>query len=167
VEAATTAADTLKFPLSEPCGIVTVGGTVTAVAGLADTPITAPPAGAAAVSVRVHTETAGDAMDTGVQVNPLSPGWTVTVPPVLVAANTVPVAVAATLPVSCNADEESEVWLIGRVTVATTPLAMVELFNPHRMQVADPELLLQETCLFAAAAAGPAAIVAEPKSSVE
>jgi len=35
------------------------------------------------------------------------------------------------------------------------------------MHSADPALLLQEICLFAAVAAGPKAIVAEPKSTVE
>lgn len=41
------------------------------------------------------------------------------------------------------------------------------LFSPHRMQVADPAPPLQESCLLAAAAAGPAVMVAELKSAVE
>jgi hypothetical protein len=166
VEAATTAAVTLKVVLRAACGTVTKGS-VTAEGGFADTVIGAPPAGAAAVRVIVQEDAVGAAKDIGVHVNPLSPGWMVTAPPVVVVTRVVPVASAATPPVSCNWEEESEVWFRGRVTVATTPLAMVELLRPHRMHIAVPELLLQEICLLAAVAAGPAAIVGEPKSAVE
>ena len=44
---------------------------------------------------------------------------------------------------------------------------MVVLLSPQRMHVAEPAPLLQLSCLFAAVAAGPAVIVAEPKSTVE
>jgi len=51
--------------------------------------------------------------------------------------------------------------------VATTPLPMVELFMPSRMQLADPAAVVQAICLPAAVAAGPAAKVGVPKSVVE
>jgi hypothetical protein len=91
----------------------------------------------------------------------------VTVPAVPEVPNAVPDEPAAELLVKPTGEEASLVWLIGRVTVARTPLERVVLFNPHKMQVADPALLLHVSCLFAAVAAGPTAIVAVLKSTVE
>jgi hypothetical protein len=51
--------------------------------------------------------------------------------------------------------------------IARTPFAIVVSLSPHRMQVAWPVALLQDSCLLAAVAAGPAAIEAEAKSTVE
>jgi hypothetical protein len=56
---------------------------------------------------------------------------------------------------------------MGRVTVARTPLEMAVSLRSHITHVSDPVLLLQEICLFAAVAAGPAVMVGDPKSTVE
>jgi hypothetical protein len=157
---------TPNVPAWAPWGIVTDAGSVTAEAGLAVKAAAVPPAGAGAVSVIVQEEAAGAAKATGVQVNPLSPGWMVTVPPVAEVPSVEPDESAAELFASCNWEEESVVWLIGRLMVARTPVETVVSFSPHRMQVADPALALHESCLFADVVAGPAVIVAAPKSAV-
>jgi hypothetical protein len=69
----------------------------------------APPAGAAAVSVTVQDEVAGAAKETGIQVNPLSPGSIVTVPPVPEVPSIAPVELAAEALAISNWEEESEV----------------------------------------------------------
>jgi hypothetical protein len=66
----------------DPCGTVTVDGTVTT-AGDALIPMTAPPLGAGDVSVTVQVEPNNGVREVGVQVRPLMAGacWMVTVPP--------------------------------------------------------------------------------------
>jgi len=95
--------------LREPGATVTGVDSVTAEAGFAVTVMAAPPAGAAAVNVAVQEEVAGDAIETGLHVNPLSPGWIVTEAPVVEVASTAPVAAAAAPAVSCKAEDESVV----------------------------------------------------------
>ena len=54
-----------------------------------------------------------------------------------------------------------------RERVATVPFGMVAPFSPDTMHLKIPALLAQVTDLFAPVATGPAAIVADEKSTVE
>jgi hypothetical protein len=54
-----------------------------------------------------------------------------------------------------------------RDTVATIPFEIAEEFRPHRTQFEMPGTLLQETNLLAAVAIGPAATLANEKSTGE
>jgi hypothetical protein len=87
----------LNVPIEEPEETVTDAGTVAAEVRADVNVIVAPPAGATAVSVMVHTELAGAAKETGTHVNPLSPGSIVTVPPVVEVPNPAPDGSAAEL----------------------------------------------------------------------
>jgi hypothetical protein len=54
-----------------------------------------------------------------------------------------------------------------RVTVATTPFEIGVSFKPYKTQVAVPGVLVHDTVLFTAVAAGPASTLTDEKSAVE
>ena len=149
-----------------PCATVTLDGSL-APAGEELRATVAPPLGAADVKATVQVAVEGGVMDTELHENPFRPSWIiVTVPPVLDTDTDEAAALAPSSFVSCIDDEVSVVVPDSiRDTVATTPLSTAVVFSPHNTHVAEPALLLQESDLFAAA--GPAAIVADEKSTVE
>jgi hypothetical protein len=151
-----------------PCGMVTLDGSV-ASAGDELRAMVAPPLGAADVMATLQVAIDGGVMDTALQENPFRlSGKIVTVPPVVEIGTDDPTALAASLLMSCSDDELSVVELDNASrTEATTPPAIGVALGPDSTQVSEPGLLLQETDLFAVAAAGPAAIVADEKSRVE
>lgn len=151
-----------------PCEIATLDGN-TAPAGDELSVIMAPPGGAGDVKATLQVAVDGGVIDTELQENPsrLS-GKIVTVPPVVAVGSEEPEASAALLFTSCSGDDRSAVELDSPSnTEATMPLGIGAALGPDTTQVTEPELLLQKTVLFAAAAAGPAATVADEKSTVE
>ena len=112
---------------------------------------------------------AGGVIDTELHENPSSASAViVTVPPVVDAASIEPVVSTASGLESCN-DEDGSVVESNTAsdTVARTPVPIVVAFAPETTQTIEPADELQFTDLFAAVAAGPAAIVAEEKSVAE
>ncbi len=151
----------------DPCGTVTLAGTV-ATAGDALIATTAPPLGAAAVRLTVQVEPAEGLTEVGLQERLLRAAvWVmVTVPPDAEVAIAAPFKSAETPLASWTVEELSVVELArSRVTVATTSFEIDEVFSPQTMQVAVPEELVQESVLFTSPA--PEAKVVDVKSVVE
>jgi len=151
----------------DPCGTVTVAGTV-ATDGDALIAIVAPPLAAADDKVTVHVEPADGDSVVGVHERLLKAGVCriVTVPPLVVVGIAAPVEDADTPFVSVTDDDVSEVELArSNVTEATTLLGIDEVFRPQTRQVAVPVPLVQESVL--PVAPEPAATVADVKSVVE
>ncbi len=151
----------------EPCGTVTVAGTL-ATAGDALIAMAAPPLIAADVSVTVQVDPAAGVSDAGLHEIPLKRGVCriVTVPPLTDVDIPFPVESADIPPVSWTDEDVSRVEPDkARVTEATTLFGIAVESSPQTRQVAVPALLLQVSDLFAAA--GPGAKVADVKSAVE
>jgi hypothetical protein len=151
----------------EPCGIVTVAGTL-ARAGEALSAIVAPPLSAAEVTATVQVDPADGVSVVGVHEMALNTGvWRiVTVPPLAEVDIPVPAESAETPLVSWTDEDVSGVESAKvKVTEATTLFGIVVELRPHTKHVALPEPLLQESDLFAAA--DPAAKLADVKSVVE
>jgi len=152
----------------EPCGIVTLAGKL-APAGDELRATVIPALGAAEVMDTLHVAVEGGVMETELHVNPLRlSGNIVTVPPVADTGSDDPVASEESLFVSVSDDDVSVVELDNASDiVATTPVAMVVALEPDSTQTMEPAPALQESVLFAPVAAGPAASVADEKSTVE
>jgi hypothetical protein len=156
---------TVNIAEVEPCGIVTLDGSLVP-AGDELRVMIAPPLGAADDKATMQLAVDGGMRDTELHENPSRPtGTIVTVPPVVEIGSDDPVASDASLFVSCTDDDVSVVVLdTVSDTVATTPLS-IGASRPESTQIAEPALLLQDSDL--PAAAGPAATVADEKSTVE
>jgi hypothetical protein len=151
-----------------PCGIATLAGTVALVEDERRS-IATPAPGAADVKATLQVAVDGGVIDTESHQNPFRlSGKIVTVPPVVETGSDEPVASAAPLWASSSDDDVSVAELDNASsTDATTPLAIGVALGPDSTQIREPAVLLQDTYLFAAAAAGPAVTVAEEKSKVE
>jgi hypothetical protein len=151
----------------EPSGTVTLEGTFAA-AGDALSVIAAPPLSAAEVSATVQVDPAEGVSDVELHDMLLKRGvWRiVTVPPLAEVAIPAPAESAEMLLVSCTDEDVSGVESAKvKVSEATTLFGIVVELRPHTKHVAVPELLLQESDLFAAP--DPAAKLADLKSVVE
>jgi hypothetical protein len=148
----------------EPCGIVTLAGTLAA-EGDAPSAIVAAPLNAAEVSATVQVDPAGGVSDVGLHDKPLKTGvWRiVTVPPLAEVDIAAPAEFAEKPLVSWTDEDVSGVESAKvKVTEARTLFGIVVELRPHTKHVAVPEPLLQERDLFAAA--DPAAKLADVKS---
>jgi hypothetical protein len=152
----------------EPWGMVTVEGKLRS-AGAALRAMVAPELSAGAVNATVQVVPAGVVIVIGVHVKPFRPPWTiVTTPEVVETGSDTAVGPAAVSLVSWTVDEASVVELDKlSATVAAMPLGIAVESKPQRMHVWDPATLLHVIDLLAAVASGPAATVAEEKSTVE
>jgi hypothetical protein len=151
-----------------PSGIATLAGTV-ALAEDERRAIATPALGAADVKATLQVVVDGGVIDTESHQNPfILSGKIVTVPPVVEIGSDEPVGSAASLRASCSDDDVSVAELDNASnTEATTPLPIGVALGPDSTQVRERAVLLQDTDLFAAAAAGPVVMVAEVKSTVE
>jgi hypothetical protein len=153
----------------EPCGTVTVEGMLTSM-GDELRFIVAPPLPGAEVSAMVQVDPAAGLTASGVHEKPLRAGvGTIVTTPLLLEMGSIvapaPTAISL-MSWTCEDVSVAEVETV-RERVATMPLGIVALFNPDTMHLKIPALLEQVTDLFAPVATGPAAIVAEEKSTVE
>jgi hypothetical protein len=163
----TAVADTGNVAELDPCGTVTVAGTL-ATAGDALMAMTSPPPVAAEESVTVQVDPADSVRNTGLHEIPLNRGvWRiVTVPPLAEVDIPAPAESAETPLVSWTGEVES-VGEFANVSVseATTLFGIVKELRPQTKQVAVPSPLLQDRDL--SASAEPIAKVADVKSVVE
>jgi len=151
----------------EPCGTVTVAGTLAA-AEDALMSTTAPPLSAPDVSVTVQVDPTDGVNDVGLQERLLKAGVCkmVTVPPLAVVDTGAPAESAETVFVNWTDEDVSGVEFARvNVTEATTLFGIAEVFRPQTRQVAVPEPSVQERVLFAAPV--PVAKLAPVKSVVE
>jgi len=168
VDAVTVPAVTVNVADVAPCGTVTVAGAEIAV----DDELIAtdaPPLGAAIVSAIEQDDVAWDATVTGLHEKPFRPCcWIVTVPPLADAVNALAFASAAVLFPSCTVDDVAFVELdTASATVAIAPFAIVVVFIPDTMHVAEPVPLLQVMDLLSVPSMVVAVTVAPVKSVVE
>ena len=166
---ATVVVVTLKLALVASAGIVNDPGTEAF--ALLDLKLTAiPPEGAAELRVTVHEEAAGGSTDAGLHEIPLKlgPCGMVIVPPAVEVEMAVLSGAAAAPLRSWIEEDVFDVNAdIVRLTVATTPFAMVVEFKPHTTHVEAPIPLLHESDLLAAVVTGPAATLTEETSVLE
>ncbi len=137
-------------------------------AGDADKAIVAPALGAAGVIATLQVALEDAAREFGVQEKPFKLGCKVTTPFVPLDDKKLPVPSAATDATSCTWAVASTGAATGvRLSVATTPLEIGEVFIPHSKQVATPGELVQEKDLLGYAPVDPADRLAAAKSCVE
>jgi hypothetical protein len=170
VGALTTPATTGKVPEPAPCGIVSVDGTLAAAGEDDARPIVTPPLPARPVKVTEQVEPDGAANDIGLHESPLRAGdcTIVNEAPVADAGIEFPSESAASVVTTSTADEVLVVEFASCTdTVATIPSEIGVEFIPQMTHFGTPPVVLQESDLPAAAAAGPAATTADEISPAE
>jgi hypothetical protein len=171
--AGTLAAVAEKLAVAAPAGTVTLAGTVMLVA-LVESATAAPPAGAGPLSDTLQDAAPGALRVAGEQVTLDNVVVTDVEPPIVIAppdavvAIPVPALVAAYVRLIwrevVGAVVADAIW---NVRVATTPAAIVFVFNPYAMQVTLPVTVEHCTFLPAATAAAPGAAATPEISAAE